>query len=184
MACRLFLAASEGFFSCDTWAQLPRGMWDLRSQTRDRTLVPCIWRWILNHWTTREVPLYTFSNYNSHQSLSPLCYPNLLFSWHSSLTEVMDHLCVQSLPPSTRMAVPRKQDLCFLHSRQLMLGHCWLNQWTEGGFPFAYNPLLPTSLLFALLSPQLYLADLCSFFWFQIVSSPKKKKKKIIPVFP
>ena len=42
MACRLFLAVSEGFFSYDTWAQLPRGMWDLRSQTRDRTLVPCI----------------------------------------------------------------------------------------------------------------------------------------------
>jgi len=89
----------------------------------------------------------------------------------------MGHLCVQSLPPSTRMAVPRKQDLCFLHSGQLMLGHCWLNQSTEGGFPFAYNPLLPTSLLFSLLSPQLYLVDLCLFFWFQIVSSPKKKKK-------
>ena len=24
------------------------------SQTRDRTRVPCIARWILNHWTTRE----------------------------------------------------------------------------------------------------------------------------------
>ena len=27
------------------------------SWTRDRTLVPCIGRWILNHWTTREVPV-------------------------------------------------------------------------------------------------------------------------------
>ena len=26
------------------------------SQTRDRTHVPCIVRWILSHWTTREVP--------------------------------------------------------------------------------------------------------------------------------
>ena len=25
------------------------------SQTRDRTHVPCLGRWILNHWTTREV---------------------------------------------------------------------------------------------------------------------------------
>jgi len=25
------------------------------SQTRDRTHVPCIGWWILNHWTTREV---------------------------------------------------------------------------------------------------------------------------------
>ena len=26
------------------------------SWTRDRTRVPCIGRWIPNHWTTREVP--------------------------------------------------------------------------------------------------------------------------------
>ena len=26
------------------------------SQTRDQTQVPCVGRWILNHWTTREVP--------------------------------------------------------------------------------------------------------------------------------
>ena len=25
------------------------------SRTRDRTGVPCIGKWILNHWTTREV---------------------------------------------------------------------------------------------------------------------------------
>ena len=28
------------------------------SQTRDPTRVPCTGRWILNHWTTREVPSY------------------------------------------------------------------------------------------------------------------------------
>ena len=28
------------------------------SRTRDRTCVPCIGRWILYHWTTREVPHY------------------------------------------------------------------------------------------------------------------------------
>ena len=32
-------------------------MWDLSSLTRDWTHVPCIGRWILNHWTTREVPI-------------------------------------------------------------------------------------------------------------------------------
>ena len=26
------------------------------SSIRDRTHVPCVGRWILNHWTTREVP--------------------------------------------------------------------------------------------------------------------------------
>ena len=31
-------------------------MWDISSLTRDRTSVPCVARWILNHWTTREVP--------------------------------------------------------------------------------------------------------------------------------
>ena len=28
------------------------------SRTRDGTCVPCTGRWILNHWTTREVPSY------------------------------------------------------------------------------------------------------------------------------
>ena len=30
-------------------------MWDLTSLTREPTRVPCIGRWILNNWTTREV---------------------------------------------------------------------------------------------------------------------------------
>ena len=33
------------------------GMWDLSSPTRNRTLIPCIARQILNHWITREVPI-------------------------------------------------------------------------------------------------------------------------------
>ena len=41
--------------SCGVWAYLPHGMWDLCSPTRDRTRIPCIGRWILCHWTTREV---------------------------------------------------------------------------------------------------------------------------------
>ena len=32
------------------------GMWDLNFPNRDGTQVPCIGRWFLNHWTTREVP--------------------------------------------------------------------------------------------------------------------------------
>ena len=35
---------------------VPCGLWDLHSPTRDQTCVPCIGRWILNHWTIREVP--------------------------------------------------------------------------------------------------------------------------------
>ena len=39
-----------------------RGMWDLSSSTRDQTHIPCIRRWVLNHWTTREVPPWRFLN--------------------------------------------------------------------------------------------------------------------------
>ena len=36
-------------------------MWDVSSPTRDQTHIPCIVRWIFNHWTTREVPtLYLY----------------------------------------------------------------------------------------------------------------------------
>ena len=38
-----------------------RVMWDLTSLTRDRTHVPCIARRILNHPTTRQVPLVVFT---------------------------------------------------------------------------------------------------------------------------
>ena len=39
---------------------LLHGMWDLSSLTRDWPCVPWIAGWILNHWTTREVPASIF----------------------------------------------------------------------------------------------------------------------------
>ena len=33
-----------------------RGMWDLSSLTRNQTHAPCVGRWSLNQWTTREAP--------------------------------------------------------------------------------------------------------------------------------
>ena len=43
-----------------TWAlgveALRLKMWDFISPTGNRTLVPCLARWIPHHWTTREVP--------------------------------------------------------------------------------------------------------------------------------
>ena len=42
------------------WFFWPQGVWDLSSPTRDQTLTPCTGRWILNHWTTREVPWHYF----------------------------------------------------------------------------------------------------------------------------
>ena len=35
-------------------------MWDLSSPTMDWSCVPCIARWILSHWVTREIPLTLF----------------------------------------------------------------------------------------------------------------------------
>ena len=47
---------------CGVWAWLPRSMWDLSFPTRDRTCIPCITRWVLNPWTSREVPHSLFLN--------------------------------------------------------------------------------------------------------------------------
>ena len=59
--------ASRGvFFCCKAQALMPKlqwlwytgllAMWHVESSwTRDRTHVPCIGRWLLNHWTTWEV---------------------------------------------------------------------------------------------------------------------------------
>ena len=41
------------FYALFFW---PRGMWDLSFLNRDQTCIPCVVRWILNNWTTREVP--------------------------------------------------------------------------------------------------------------------------------
>ena len=45
------------FYFLVFWLQ---GMWDLSSLTRDWTHTPCIGRWSLNHWFTREVPIERF----------------------------------------------------------------------------------------------------------------------------
>ena len=37
----------------------PQGVWDLSSQTRDWTCAVCLGRRNRNHWTTREVPLFS-----------------------------------------------------------------------------------------------------------------------------
>ena len=45
----------------------PTTVWDLSSEIRDQIHIPCIGRWILNHWTTRKVP-------NSYSFISPFSY--------------------------------------------------------------------------------------------------------------
>lgn len=51
-----------GLSSCGTQAQLlqdPQGMRDLYSLIRNNTHIPCISGWVLNLWTTSEVPTNT-----------------------------------------------------------------------------------------------------------------------------
>ena len=55
------LIVACGLSSCSAQSQLPRGIWDLSSPNRNRTCVPCIKRCILNHSTTREVPMQIIS---------------------------------------------------------------------------------------------------------------------------
>ena len=75
---------ARAFSGCCTSAQLPFSMWDLSSLTRDQTHVPCIGRYILDHWLSREVSTQ-FS-----QLLISLCYligfPSLAISQSSSLS--------------------------------------------------------------------------------------------------
>ena len=68
-----------GFSSCGPRAQLPHCMWDLSSLTRDytRVHVPSIGRQILNHWTTREVPVPLLHPLPPIPRLS--CYHHSLF---------------------------------------------------------------------------------------------------------
>ena len=83
VACRILIAMLGLISSCDMWASLPCGMWDLSSLTRDQTHIPCTrWR-ILNHWTTREVPEAFFT----------FCAKELnKFSFVSSMVEKLAHL--------------------------------------------------------------------------------------------
>ena len=57
----------------------PCSMWDLSSPTRDGNHTPCFGRWSLNHWTTREVPKYSFKEekgpHYSVQLCPTLCHP-------------------------------------------------------------------------------------------------------------
>ena len=46
----------DPFFGCTVLC----GMWDLRSPTRDGTHAPTGEAWGPNHWTAREVPLWSF----------------------------------------------------------------------------------------------------------------------------
>ena len=51
-----------GLSSRGAQAWLLCGIWDRSSLTRDQTHLPCIARWILNHWIIREVLVLILSD--------------------------------------------------------------------------------------------------------------------------
>ena len=62
--------------SCGPWVKLPWVMWDLSSPTRDQIHVLSIGRQILNHWTTREVPVsFIFTHFKTLESFSEMIAP-------------------------------------------------------------------------------------------------------------
>ena len=67
MSCRSF-DVGHRLSSCGIRAYLLRGMWGLSSPTRDPSHVPCIARWILYHWATREVPIQSFLKLVSYKT--------------------------------------------------------------------------------------------------------------------
>ena len=96
-ACGVQALGPAGFSSGGIWAQrlwhtglvAPRHVGS--SQTRDQTCVPCIGRWILNYWTTKEVPLIVvlicisliISSFGYLFKIVPFSNP---YTWDSSST--------------------------------------------------------------------------------------------------
>ena len=57
VSCVIFHCGTQALTSWSVLAWFFQGIWNLSSLTRNWTYVLCIGRQILNHWTTRKVPL-------------------------------------------------------------------------------------------------------------------------------
>ena len=60
-----------------------RGMWDLRSLTRDRTRTPCIGRRSPNHWTAMDVPELSMMTESSMSLFSSTVATNYVWQLNS-----------------------------------------------------------------------------------------------------
>ena len=110
-----------GVSSCSMQAQQP---WSTglvgpqhggSSQTRDQKHVPCIARWILNHWTTREALLALLQSYFFHY-----CMMRVL-QIHQD-RQAMDHLSYSlKLPPSVFTVLSNQPSSHGLSDEQLIL---------------------------------------------------------------
>lgn len=88
-------------------------MWDLSSLTSDWICVPCIGRWILNYWTTREVPQVSSLERPFliilYKTPLPASSPLLCsFSYGISSPNIMIHYvlaaCLPYLPPEWKLS--------------------------------------------------------------------------------
>lgn len=83
-------------------------MWNLSFLTRDQTCTPCIRRWTLNHWSTREGPYRTaLTVRNSGVRAKMICMVNLLESQAAlSLRESRKSKRQLSSGPPTKTGYP------------------------------------------------------------------------------
>ena len=70
------------------------------SRMRDWTIVPCIGRWILNHWTCREVLVNPFLDYEKLNTSSSMlflffCFCCFVFCWFLGMLRGMQDLIFQ-----------------------------------------------------------------------------------------
>ena len=127
------LLPHTGFSSYGVWTWLPHCMWDLSSLTRDRTHIPYSGRWILNHWTTREISSSPFFFPSSVMPEPPLpehmaFHARLLLCQESSPGTLEVHLLPRApgaaIAPSpfssvTQLLAPSPALACCAHC------HCW-----------------------------------------------------------
>ena len=67
-------------------------IWDLSFQTRDQTSIPCIERWVRNHWTTREAPKFLFLCFSSLMcQIRMIIAPTPLCTHAKYLEEYLQH---------------------------------------------------------------------------------------------
>ena len=83
LSCCRVQSLNCGLSTGGTWAQLPRGMWDINSWTRDWTLVSCIGRQILHHWATRSTSIFFYLS-SCPSSRAPLLPSSTLMSAYGS----------------------------------------------------------------------------------------------------
>ena len=117
------------FSSCGELVYLPRGMWDLSSQTRDWTCIPCIGRLILNPWNTREVVAYMFK---MNLFFSTFCWLSSgLCVWESLWNMWAQYPCSEDFSPFARQENKRHTirpwlpRLCYFHEFFTLNNHKW-----------------------------------------------------------